>query len=582
MIIDVTGELWKQFKDAGLLPENERPGRQFQLNLRALATKDLEKVKALLAAHPDEEGVLSTRRHITAWENGRRDPKNAKIATFRAFAEALADYLVNDTTRGWVFEISEEVSAWMPVEVTYIPQDRDSPASIYVGFNRIRRDNTETRSFSIDSNDIKGNSVNDVLTNQGFQKETPELLAAYDASLVKYHRYLDHYGKQFMLTTAIGWTGKNARRYNDDDESDAQQVNLQESNGGRVVHDETDELKKTTNQGSYRYSRHVRPNILKQAIDAFRGKAEASKGDAAYEGAEVDEEDIDFTEAPVKVTAKPASDKAFTVRPSNLVIRVFHLGTHVNFDLHIDLMEPYVYDTEIKSKLILPARSMRLLDTLTSELNLVQEDIVKGKSGGNLVILGGPPGTGKTLTMEVLAEAKQVPLLLVHSGLLGTTPESIEKKLREVYVRAKNWGDVVVGIDEADVFVRQRGDDVVQNAIVAIFLRTLEYQDGTIFMTTNRIDDIDDAILSRAAAVIKYTKPSAELKVILWKTLSAQFLPNLDPAVIEDLVPAIEDDLSGRDIKGILRLAHRYERVGHTLDLDTMKDVAGFRGLKVV
>lgn len=68
----------------------------------------------------------------------------------------------------------------------------------------------------------------------------------------------------------------------------------------------------------------------------------------------------------------------------------------------------------------------------------------------------------------------------------------------------------------------------------------------------------------------------------IWKTLSEQFLPNLDPKVIEELVPSIEDSLSGRDIKGILRLADRYQRVGHELDLETMKDVAGFRGLQVV
>jgi hypothetical protein len=398
---------------------------------------------------------------------------DARIATFQAFAEAMADYLVDGAIRGWVFEMAPFASAWQPTSVIYYPPEGDDPASINVAFERLRRDQVEHKSFSFGSDEAKGSSVVDVLENNGFQKETTELLELYDESLAQLQAYLPLYGKQFQLATNVGWNAKRNRYFVGsayEEEDDEQQINLAENFQGRLIHDETDELKRT----------------------------------------------------------------------------------------------------------------MRLLETLTTELNLVQEDIVKGKSGGNMVLLGGPPGTGKTLTMEVLAEAKQVPLFLVHSGLLGTTPDSVEKKLRNVYARAQAWGDVIVGIDEADVFVRERGDDVVQNAIVAVFLRTLEYQNGTIFMTTNRIDDIDDAIKSRASAIIKYTNPAEELKVKIWVTLSAQFLPNLDPKVVEDLVPCIQDDLSGRDIKGILRLADRYQRVGHTLDLDTMKDVAGFRGLQVV
>ena len=58
-------------------------------------------------------------------------------------------------------------------------------------------------------------------------------------------------------------------------------------------------------------------------------------------------------------------------------------------------------------------------------------------------------------------------------------------------------------LDEADVFVLERGLDLVQNAIVAEFLRTLEYFDGLLFLTTNRMNGVDEAILARCAAVIE-------------------------------------------------------------------------------
>lgn len=577
MLIEMPGSVQEAFSKAGLLKENIRSGYAFDLNLRSLDAKQFETAKKLLADHGNQDDVRSIRRHITAWEKGRADPRNAKIATFKAFAEALADYLVDDTTRGWVFETGPYVSAWMPSSVYYYPPEDGENASISVSFERRRRGKIEGKSFSFGSDEIKGASVVDVLVANGFQKETPELLQGYDESLANYMEYMPQYGKQFQLQQAIGY---NARREStsywrsDEDEQAQQTINLLENGGGRVVHDETDAIKLTTSnagtggrRGGYRSSAHTRRNILKEAITAARGEAVTTNDDTF-------DNDAEFT-------AK-ADKAAFTVKPNNLVIKFFHLGVHINFDVHVDLVKPYVYDATIKEKLILPMRTVRLLDTLTAELNLVQEDVVKGKSGGNLILLGGPPGTGKTLTMEVLAEAKQVPLFLVHSGLLGTTPESVEKKLREVYARSAAWGDVLIGIDEADVFVRERGTDVVQNAIVAVFLRTLEYQNGTIFMTTNRIDDIDDAIKSRASAIIKYTNPDDDLKVKIWTTLSAQFLPSLDKGVIEELVPSIKDDLSGRDIKGILRLADRYRRVGHELNIDTMKDVAGFRGLEVV
>lgn len=579
MLIELPGSTYDAFKAAGLIAENVRPGYAFEVNLRAMSEKDREKAKKLLADHKNQDDVRSIRRHISAWEKGRADPRNARIATFKAFAEAMADYLVDGSIRGWVFETTPYTSAWTPRVVYYYPPEQDDPASIYVGFERVRRGQTEYKGFSFGSEDTKGASVVDILEQNGFQKETQELLDMYDESMEALQTYLPMYGKQFQLKVDIGWQAKR-NRFNYaaayEEEDDEQQINLADNFQGRLVHDETDGLKlNTTTAGSGRGSRgrygrsESRRNIFAEALKAARGqKIEATS-----------DEDEDLEEG---FTGKVGAKEAFTVRPNNLVIRFFHLGVHVNFDAHVDMVKPYAYDQSIKEKLILPERTMRLLETLTAELNLVQEDIVKGKSGGNMVLLGGPPGTGKTLTMEVLAEAKQVPLFLVHSGLLGTTPDSVEKKLRNVYARAAAWGDVVVGIDEADVFVRERGDDVVQNAIVAVFLRTLEYQNGTIFMTTNRIDDIDDAIKSRASAIIKYTNPSDELKVKIWKTLSAQFLPNLDPEVIEQLVPSIQDDLSGRDIKGILRLADRYQRVGHELDLDTMKDVAGFRGLQVV
>ena len=58
--------------------------------------------------------------------------------------------------------------------------------------------------------------------------------------------------------------------------------------------------------------------------------------------------------------------------------------------------------------------------------------------------------------------------------------------------------------------VRKRGYDMHQNAVVGTMLRSLEYFNGTVFATTNLGSDVDDAIVSRAAAVLVFKYPSLE------------------------------------------------------------------------
>jgi len=119
-----------------------------------------------------------------------------------------------------------------------------------------------------------------------------------------------------------------------------------------------------------------------------------------------------------------------------------------------------------------------------------------------------PARRGKTLTAEVYAEIIRRPLYRVHSGQLGLNVAQMEQVLKDVLTRAQRWGAVML-IDEADVYIKRRNDDMAMNAVVGVFLRVLEYFNGLLFLTTNRIDDIDEAIVSRCIALIKYSMPSA-------------------------------------------------------------------------
>lgn len=124
------------------------------------------------------------------------------------------------------------------------------------------------------------------------------------------------------------------------------------------------------------------------------------------------------------------------------------------------------------------------------------DDVIQGKGKGLVAVLHGPPGTGKTLTAEGISELLRCPLYMVSAGELGTDSRTLEGELQKILDIAHAWGAVLL-LDEADVFLEKRTiQDIHRNALVSIFLRLLEYFQGIIFLTTNRVE------------VSYYSKPS--------------------------------------------------------------------------
>jgi hypothetical protein len=266
--------------------------------------------------------------------------------------------------------------------------------------------------------------------------------------------------------------------------------------------------------------------------------------------------------------------------PEHPVTRVFDLRSHDWCWVHADALTPYTYDNSLRDKIVLPDTHRDLLDILTSDLGAFVEDIVEGKSAGNVILCKGIPGVGKTLTAEVYAELIEKPLYSIHTGSMGTSAREIEKKLAEVFRRAKRWNCVLL-LDEADVFVVQRGGDIEQNAVVAEFLRALEYFDGLMFMTTNRPNDIDEAIISRCAAIVDYEAPDAADAAKIWRVMATQFGADLSDSLLAELIdhfPAI----APRDIKMLFRLSLRVARGhGEELTIDVFRRCAMFRAIKM-
>ena len=209
------------------------------------------------------------------------------------------------------------------------------------------------------------------------------------------------------------------------------------------------------------------------------------------------------------------------------------------------------------------------------------DDIVEGKSGGTTVLCAGPAGVGKTLTAEVYSEIIKRPLYRVHSGQLGLNVNEMEKALKDVLTRAQRWGAVML-IDEADVYIQRRDNNIAMNAVVGVFLRVLEYFNGLLFLTTNRVDDIDEAIVSRCIALIKYYPPDREARRQIWQVMIQQFDIAIEPTLVEQLID-IFPDATGRDIKGLAKLVAKYCQHKKVLPtLDVFKRCSIFRGMDLI
>jgi len=154
-----------------------------------------------------------------------------------------------------------------------------------------------------------------------------------------------------------------------------------------------------------------------------------------------------------------------------------------------------------------------------SDLNNLrkQPDLISQKGGGCIFLLHGSPGVGKTLTAEAVSEHLHIPLYQVTVGELGTEPLQLEKSLSNLLELAALWNASLL-LDEADIFLERRSrNDILRNAMVGIFLRLLEYHQGVLFLTTNRVDCLDDAFSSRISVALYYPPLDKNARIEVWK-----------------------------------------------------------------
>jgi hypothetical protein len=224
-------------------------------------------------------------------------------------------------------------------------------------------------------------------------------------------------------------------------------------------------------------------------------------------------------------------------------------------EMTLEDIQDIAYREDAFDKLVLGEQTKDLLLSLVDCSQLASgKDFVDGKGGGLVFLLHGTPGVGKTFTAEAISERLKRPLYMVSVGELGTNAVDVERQLTDVLETAQKWNAVLL-LDECDIFLEKRTeDDMERNAVVSVFLRCVEYYQGILFLTTNRVKDLDPAFFSRISLPIHYQELASDGRQTIW------FNHLLGHGVGEELANELarmmrSHSLNGRQIKNCIRLA---------------------------
>ncbi|OTB03848.1 hypothetical protein M426DRAFT_73749 [Hypoxylon sp. CI-4A] len=313
------------------------------------------------------------------------------------------------------------------------------------------------------------------------------------------------------------------------------------------------------NKGNVRTARipkdFVETEAPKEKLDQVPSKDEESKDEDAADGEENRGKDDADNSPPV------FTDEEYLI--ASPVVLGFAFAEKLWLEFTVSGIKEITWNEHAYDSLVLQPNTKEIVRALVESHKYHPaesiDDVIQGKGKGLVAVLHGPPGTGKTLTAESISELLKCPLYMVSAGDLGTDSRYLEAELQKILDICHAWGAILL-LDEADVFLEKRNmHDIHRNALVSLFLRHLEYFQGILFLTTNRVQTFDDAFQSRIHIALRYDDLDMKAKRAIFKI----FIERARAVAGIDLMPFDEDDytslarhsLNGRQIKNTVGTA---------------------------
>jgi transitional endoplasmic reticulum ATPase len=182
------------------------------------------------------------------------------------------------------------------------------------------------------------------------------------------------------------------------------------------------------------------------------------------------------------------------------------------------------------------------------------------------ILLYGPPGTGKTMLAKAVANESEANFITVKgSALLSKWYGESEKRVEEIFRKARQVAPSIIFLDELDALVPIRGGAMGEpHATERIVNQLLNEMDGleelhgvVVIGATNRPDIIDPALLrpGRFDELILAPVPDLESRRKIFE-VHLKKAPLADDIDIDELI-AQTDQYTGADIAAVVRKAGR-------------------------
>ncbi|KAL8647692.1 MAG: hypothetical protein Q9210_005401 [Variospora velana] len=199
------------------------------------------------------------------------------------------------------------------------------------------------------------------------------------------------------------------------------------------------------------------------------------------------------------------------------------------------------------------------------------EDIIQGKGRGALLVWGKPllqvsvkycEHESQSLLKphtESVAQTTNKPLFAVSVADVGLRPADVEVNLEQLFNLASLWKAVLLLCsDEADVFLEAREkNEMERNALVSVLLRVMEYYEGILILTTNRIKMFDVAVQSRVHLAVRYQDFSdTDRKQVFMNFYSQLTTQNCDELIpLKAYIKDFDENFNGRQIRNVFSSA---------------------------